>query len=216
MIVCLVVLCISQFITGQTRYYTQLKIVAADRSEQKGDGSGQFITFNSNGCYDSDRDGCTVNNGFMNFGEKVEDRVYYSGSSYWGEAMYIFTENYRRLNIRITNSGTTYVYIQAAPSVNVTTCTLIKENKPVVLPPVIPPITFGNGSSSTTQKPATKTVTCTACKGSGRSSVKKYAPSYGGTVTYSRCSDCGDVDKPHYHDSCPSCMGKGYREVVNY
>ena len=45
----------------QTYYYQQIKIVKND-VEKSGDNTGQFITFTPNACYDSDKEGYSVNN----------------------------------------------------------------------------------------------------------------------------------------------------------
>ena len=208
----LLFLCNMQAITGQTRYYTQLKIVSGDRSERKGDGSGQFITFNEKGCYDSDKDGYTVNNGFLKFGQRNGDKVYYSGSSYWGDATYVFTDNYRRLNVRVTSSDKIYVYTLSSPPAGTLTCALIKgKDTPAVVPVIINPYPVViTTPSTTTPSTTTTTKTCSFCRGTGISPTKKYAPHYGGATTYVRCSQCGAMDKPHYHESCPSCRGRGY------
>jgi len=200
------------------RYYKQIKIVTKDRKEQAGSGSGQFIAFNDNGCYDCDKSGYTVNNGFLKFGKSTADRVYYSGYSYWGEAMYIFTENYGRLNIVVEDSGITYVYALATPPANVYTCALIKEkdtdstNTDVVvtpIPPVNPNINTGKTTTTRTptakQKYVTKEETCHICYGSGKCStcngkgyvISTYTQKYDNCVncTNGRCSKCSGSGK---------------------
>jgi len=204
----------------ETRYYKQIKIVTKDRKEQSGSGSGQFITFNDKGCYDSDKSGYTVNNGFLKFGKETTDRVYYSGNSYWGEAMYIFTENYGRLNIVVEENGTTYVYVLAPPPANVYTCALIKETTPnpinsakpvnsVIVNPVAPITATGTTSTSSTpkskQKYVTKEESCPQCHGSGLCSTcngkglvistytQKWAPCP--NCTNGKCTRCGGSGK---------------------
>jgi hypothetical protein len=192
-----------------------LKIVSSDRSEKKGDGSGQFITFNQKACYDSDRDGYTVSNGTLKFGKQDGDRVYYSGSSYWGGATYVFTESYNRLNIRVEQSGKTYVYVRATPPSDARTCALIRKNEssspsnPVVIIPTYPgtPVT-----TVTTGTPQRQPRTCSTCNGKGFSFIKIYPPQYGTDGTYSTCSQCGEWGKTHTHDFCRTCIGRGYIE----
>ena len=200
-----------------TRYYKQIKVVTEDRKEQIGSGSGQFITFNDKGCYDSDKSGYDVNNGFLKFGKSTTDRVYYSGNSYWGEAVYIFTENYGRLNIVVEESGITYVYALTNPPANVNTCALIKEKNTnssntnvVVTPP--PPINpnLNNGKTSPThtltskQKYVTKEESCHICYGSGKCSTcngKGYVIS-AYTQKYVDCVNCTN-------GKCNKCNGSG-------
>jgi len=186
-----------------TRYYKQIKIVTKDKKEQTGNSSGQFITFNDNGCYDSDKSGYTVNNGFLKFGKSTSERVYYSGSSYWGQAMYIFMENYGRLNIVIEDSGVTYVYVLATPPANVFTSALIKVNEKT-------------STATTTYPPPTTTTTektwhnCGCCNGTGNCRNHRCV---GGKQ---QCGTCGGVGR-HYntytklYESCanPLCRG-GY------
>jgi len=65
-------------------------------------------------------------------------------------------------------------------------------------------------------QPSLKRVTCTYCKGTGKSPQKKYPPNYSGTSRseqkQERCDVCGEWAAPHWHDTCPSCAGKGYNE----
>lgn len=202
-----------------THYYKQIKVVTKDKIEQTGNGSGQFITFNDKGCYDSDKSGYTVNNGFLNLGKSTTDRVYYSGYSYWGDALYIFTENYGRLNIVVEESGITYVYVLATPPANVTTCALIKETKsnsnpiyPAVVNPTNPvpvAISGGNGSSSGSThtsaicKGCNGTGKCTMCGGTGYLTC---SVCYGRGYTDSgRCAACDGRGK----NICPACHGTG-------
>ncbi len=53
---------------------------------------------------------------------------------------------------------------------------------------------------------------CSLCNGTGESPVAKYPPNYSGSTheRKSYCSTCGRYMKVHYHESCPSCAGKGY------
>jgi len=203
-----------------TRYYKQVKIVTKNGKERISKGGGQFITFNNKGCYDSDRSGYKVNNGFLNLEKETSDRVYYSGSSYWGEAVYIFTENYKRLNIRINNGNTTYVYVLATPLANVNTCTLIKEAKnntgnssnrittdPIIINPVnptpdIPKNTFETGPKSK-QKYVTSEENCHICFGSGKCSKCN-----GTGIWYPIYTQEASVCSCNY-GKCGTCAGKG-------
>jgi hypothetical protein len=203
-----------------TRYYTQLKIVAKNGQEQKCDSSGQFITFNDKGCYDSDKNGYTVKNGFLKFGKASGDRVYYSGSSYWGETTYIFTQNYGRLNIRVEADGTTYVYVLATPPKNVETCALIKEKQEssttqtaIIANSHTTPnngnITT-NQSSSTTKRDEYGYVSCPQCHGSGKCSTCNGRGTVISTYTqeWDDCVNCSN-------GKCTKCGGSGqvYRKI---
>ena len=201
----------------QTRYYTQLKIVSADdRSEQKGDGSGQFITFNEKGCYDSDKDGYTVDNGFLKLGKRDGDRAYYSGNSYWGEATYVFTENYNRLNVRVSSSDKIYVYVRSTTPAGALTCALIRSNDPPgnapvvpVILPVVPPVNGGTviSNNRVTCSKCGGSGVCTSCRGSGRG------------MTCGACNGRGKKENFGYGvttwGTCTSCAGKGYSDCYS-
>jgi len=198
-----------------TRYYKQVKIVSKDRKEQTGNGRGQFITFTDKGCYDSDKSGYTVNNGFLKFGKSTTERVYYSGDSYWREAMYIFTENYNRLNIVVEDSGVTYVYELATPPANVTTCALIKGKE---LPPTPTPMPYPTPPTpNPTPNPTpSKETTCKGCSGTGKCTMCYSAKNntcsvcFGKGYTNSgRCAGCNGDGK----NICPGCRGSGNCKV---
>jgi hypothetical protein len=200
----------AQNVNGKTYYYRQInKVVNGQKST--GNGSGQFITFNAKGCYDSDNRGYMVNNGFLKFGKSTAERVYYSGGSYWGEAMYIFTENYNRLNIVVDESSTTYVYVRDTPPANVTTCALIRKTgtspapNPVVVHPVNPvnPIKPDRTLTSK-QKYVTREESCPQCYDSGKCSTcygKGYLIS-AYTQKYDDCVNCAN-------GKCTKCGGSG-------
>lgn len=203
----------------ETRYYKQIKIVSKDGQQRAGDNSGQFITFNDKGCYDSDKSGYDVGNGFLKFGKSTSERVYYSGNSYWGEAMYIFTENYNRLNIVVEGNGTTYVYTLATPPTNVITCALIKEKQPVkpvnpvVVNPVNPVVNPVNPIDNP-EKVSTRR-TCPSCHGTGNGHEEIiYQTDYTGNGSSCYCSKCGKTGSCHTHRTtmCKVCYGKKYVE----
>lgn len=183
-----------------THYYKQIKVVTKDRKEQAGNGKGQFITFNDKGCYDSDNLGYTVNNGFLKLVKQTDERVYYSGNGYWGEVTYIFTENYKRLNIITDDGNITYVYVQDVAPEGVTTCELIKEEKksdPVnsVIIPIVVPIL---------NTPAI----CGICSGTGRCTN---ISCISGKITCSQCYGMGRRTYGSSLETCVSCNGIGYR-----
>ena len=202
-----------------TRYYKQIKVVTKDRNEQAGNGSGQFITFNDKGCYDSDKSGYDVSNGFLKFGKSTADRVYYSGNSYWGEAMYIFEDDYKRLNIRVEDSGITYVYVQATPPANVYTCALIKEAKPNLVTPVNPivvnPVPTPPPILTPDPAPISTKRICPGCNGTGNGHEEiVYQTNYTGNNNSCYCSKCGTTGSCHTHRTtlCKVCYGKKYVE----
>lgn len=114
-----------------TKYYALIKQVEnkIESTNQKG---GQFITFVNDKCYESDIDGCVVGNGVMIFKHETSNVKVYTGDSYWGKATFKFSADLQRLNV-ITSDGTIYVYNRQTPPKSVTTCSLIKSNKPATI-----------------------------------------------------------------------------------
>lgn len=66
--------------------------------------------------------------------------------------------------------------------------------------------TFNNSSDYSTRR---SKETCSFCNGKGWRAGSK-TPTYGSTTRY-WCEECDRMVNPsHSHDTCPSCMGKGY------
>ncbi len=193
-------------VCGQTYYYKQILQVTPEGQHGKGDGSGQFITFNDKGCYDSDKDGYTVNNGFLKYVQKGNGILVYYGNSYWGKAYYYFKEDRSRLNVQIEESGEVYVYTKFIALAGVETSSKIKEKVSTVsfvistyTPPILPDITE---EPTLPKRTSTK---CRNCNGTG------ICPFCGGKGWYENiyndhiydCIEC------HGMKSCRICYGKG-------
>ena len=99
---------------AQTRFY-RLSYVVENNSKKPAGSSCIFITFNEKGCYDSDKDGFSMNNGFLKFAGSNNKGILYQGQSYWGTADYQFAPDYSVLNVR-DKHGVTYVYHLASPN----------------------------------------------------------------------------------------------------
>lgn len=93
-----VLLFIAVPLNAQTYFY-KLSAVVENGNRSTGNGSGIFVTFIDRGCYDSDVEGCTMNNGFLNLQLKGKSKIQYKGTSYWGDAEYIFSSDYKLLNV---------------------------------------------------------------------------------------------------------------------
>jgi hypothetical protein len=232
----IIVFCITFFVLANcafaqnyvTRYYKQIKIVDQNKKVQIGDNSGQFITFNDKGCYDSDKSGYEVKNGFLKY--KGNDNGYntYYGSSFWGTATYFFLKDYSRLNIVLEATDITYVYELTTPPANVNTCSLIKETQPVTSPAnpissvVVNPITpiEGNNNGTTSSSTNSRETMCKSCNGTGKCTMcggyPKKTCSYcdgrgrkvygsGSNVEYSRCAVCNGTG----YTLCAGCKGSG-------
>ncbi len=69
---------------------------------------------------------------------------------------------------------------------------------------------YNNQSSSNSSSGSGSSSTCSFCHGTGVSPIKKSVTSYGNSSSV-YCAECGSYSSPHYHESCPSCGGRGYR-----
>ena len=204
-----------------TYYYKQVKIVSKDKKEQVGNGKGQFITFTHKGCYDSNKEGYKVDNGFVEYKGNANGYHTFYGSSYWGTATYYFMTDYSRLNILIEATGITYVYTLATAPANVLTSALIKEKmpaptpnptptpvNPIIVNPVNPIDGYNNNRTSTRR-------TCPGCNGKGKGMDQiTYSPNYTGGSNDKYCGQCGRTGPAHTHHApmCRTCNGKGYIE----
>lgn len=56
----LILLVLAGFSASATTYYYKIEKVVTDGIAKKSSGSGIFITFTSNGCYDSDSQGYSI------------------------------------------------------------------------------------------------------------------------------------------------------------
>lgn len=213
--------------SAQTYYYSQTK-KSINGTVLSGNGGGQFITFTDSACYDSDAEGYSVNNGVMKYNRRENGMIYYSGSSYWGKATYIFTSDKSNLNVRLA-SGDVYVYTRTTPPSNARTCSLIRSNNSNtggVVVPVMPvggsgyvsggtPVSNGSSNTSTSSSnPRTITYeqvmdTCPECHGYKKCTHchgKGYVDSFGSAVV--RCTWCGGTG------TCNKCHGSGLIQVT--
>lgn len=113
----------------QTIYYQQEKIISLpEKKEKQGNHhkEGMFLTFNPKGCYDSDKKGYDVGNGFREIVSTGNNTTLYIGDSYWGNgAIYKVTHDKSRINITIGNK--IYVYARSTIPFGINTCCLIKK-----------------------------------------------------------------------------------------
>lgn len=118
-----------QLMAQKSIYYQQEKIIDHfTKSEVVGKHheEGMFLTFNQQGCYDSDKNGCDVGNGFREEVSKTEKTILYIGDSFWGNgATYKVAQDKSRINIIVGNK--IYVYVRSIAPVGVNTCKLIKR-----------------------------------------------------------------------------------------
>ncbi|NDW10298.1 hypothetical protein D0T56_11600 [Dysgonomonas sp. 520] len=184
---------------GQTYYYKQVNIVYSNGQKVSGDGTGQFVTFSNKGCYDSNIEGYTVKNGFLEY-KGIDDGIYvYYGTSYWGTCNYYFSSDKGRLNVKEQSTGNTYVYQRMTPPNGVKTSSKIKNIAPNPSPMPLP-----NPMPNPSPRPAPNRVQqCKGCRGSGLCSMcegKGFWKKDGKIFSCSRCYGDG---------KCRVCYGKG-------
>ena len=218
------------------RYFKLTRKVENGQSSTNVSG-GQFITFTSDICFESNNHGVGVNHGTLRRNSLYSNSEYstYQGSSYWGKnTTFKFNSDKSVLNVVLEN-GDVYVYKHATAPAGQETCSLIREKapsdnnnnggfvggfppQPIYYPdqPYTVPQQGGidigtNGSNSNTESNTVsqpKRHQCGLCGGSGRVVETKGVPSFGNTKW---CRECGKyVPDNHYHTLCPSCKGKGW------
>ena len=226
----LIVLFVSLNIVAQTTYYYKLTKKVVNGKQSTNVSGGQFITFKSNTCFESNKKGIGVGHGIMRKNESFSTSSVkvYTGNSYWGSsAYYKFNNDLSTLNV-VTNDGTIYLYKRTVAPANVTTCSLIRKQGssgssaspvyPTNPQPSYPATTYPqnnqtqqNSGSSTQQKKwryYTEEVTCGTCHGTktcnscaGKGTVTRLG--MGSSANGSRCTVCGGSGR------CNTCSGRG-------
>lgn len=107
-------------------YYYELEKIVTDKTPRKASGSGIFVTFTKDGCYDSDSQGYTNDRAYLRLAYKGKYTVF-TGNTYWGSGDYKFTPDLSRLNVVVDNK--VYVYSRATPSGSVTRSTYVGTPK---------------------------------------------------------------------------------------
>ena len=228
-IFCCLVCCLNICLAQTTSYYKLTRQIVDGRSSTNVSG-GQFITFNKDKCYESDKDGFTVDNGVLLLNETYDGITIYSGKSYWGNSFFRFNSDKSVLNVNA--NGNTYVYKRITAPAGVITCSLIKKKSSgggIVSPPVsIGGGGYGNNIGGSNNNSSTSTTTgqngkrvekvwhdCPLCNGKGRVPHESNAGRFGLSNDYKvYCSECGREfwkSTGHTHVTCRQCKGKrGY------
>ncbi len=108
-------------------YYYQLEKIVTNNTQKNTSGSGIFITFTKDGCYDSDAQGYTNDQSYLKWSYSSKYTVY-NGITYWGQGEYKFTRDLTRLNVVVNDK--VYVYNRVTAPSNVTKSTYIGMPKP--------------------------------------------------------------------------------------
>lgn len=196
---------------------------------------GQFITFISNICYESDINGISVNNGSLERKPYLSNsaNIVYVGKAFCGDnAKFCFNEEKTKLLV-VGANGMKYNFELAQTPNGITTSTFVgsvSENKTITYndgPHFFNPNCAGSCTNSVTkgansnsqvnrvdnsrQEPIKHA--CHRCNGKRRIPIDTNAAMYGMTDYDVYCSECGrNYPKSwgHKHITCPQCHGKGY------
>lgn len=195
-----------QHIHAQTYYYKFVKSIIQGKVDISVKG-GQFVTFDRQKCYESDKNGNEVGNGVMAYDTEVSKQTHletYWGSCYWSKNAYMkFNVDKSVMNIE-TNAGKIYVYKRATPPAGVTTSSLIRKSKP----------SSGGGSGDGTtivveqHGPVQVWVPCGAC--GHNPGVCQTCVGMGTSASGRTCISCHGTGKCHF------CNGKGGHYQVQY
>lgn len=213
---------------SQTVYYykhTKAKINGVISPDVSG---GQFICFYQSVCFDSDANGVGVGNGQLSLQRNDGDNIVYSGESYFGkESFYIFDKQRYRLNI-IAPNGNVYAFVRSNAPTGQKTSSLVRAktsssavsssggnviNSQSRIGVIVEgnydgyPVESTGGSSHSGVNTRTPK-TCGLCGGKGWIVSTKGVPDFGTGNVW--CKECNQSVPPnHYHETCPSCNGKG-------
>ncbi len=209
------------------RYY-KLSSTRIGGTTNKNVSGGQFITFVSDICFESNNKGVGVNHGTMRRNDNYSNSQYtvYQGSSYWGSSTtFKFNADKSVLNVVLDN-GDIYVYKRSTPPTGQTTCSLIRQRSSssgssgtYTTTPTYPVQQYPQQQYPQQQYPQqqqydqpqptpTTTHKCRVCNGTGRVE-KMLAGSDEGLTKW--CSECHAYRSTHhYHGTCETCRGKGY------
>lgn len=225
-------------IDAQTCYYKLTKEIRKGTPNTNVSG-GQFITFEDDKCFESDKYGKSVGNGIMKYDKYYSSQFKtYIGTCYYGtNAFFRFNSDKSLLNIE-TNAGKIYVYRKSTAPSGVVTCSLIRKpsnssESSSYVPNHPAQSTYngggysgeanngngyvgggnvGNNNENRKQKPIRHQ--CSLCNGTGKI-VRESSIATFGNDTQVYCSVCGRSyfrSTGHSHVTCPTCHGKGYVE----
>lgn len=206
-----IMMCFRLGTSAQTYYYEKVAEVK-NGTKITASGDGHFITFTDKGCYDSDNNGFTENNGFLEYKRTANNIRNYYGDSWFGKAYYYFSTDFGRLNIKVESSGNVYVYARKIAPAGVTKSSRHKASPAVVAPvvpiPTMPTAPTFDSSAGTSSQSQNKSrygyYTCPSCYGSGKCPIchgTKLADAYY-TGDKMVCPSCRN-------GRCSSCNGTG-------
>ena len=172
-----------------------------------GGGDGHFVTVTSQSCYDSDKNGISIQNGIRYYkGEKNGQYVFY-GDSQWGFAYYYYSTDYQRLKIVVEASNVTYNYVRKqAPANAISAHGAVPKNQSSGGAVIMPTVQTYNTQTTTTQEstPTQVDTKCIYCNGTGYCTMCKGRGIYLYDSRWYDCSAC------HGTGHCQVCHGTGH------
>lgn len=207
--------CSNTVIAQTTICFVQTKEIENGQIKS-GDKSYLFLTLTKTGCYDSDKDGMSVGNGFLKLSDIQNGIMNYYGDSYWGEAVYRLKEDYSHLNIVDIQNDRIYIYERREIShIACRTSSKIKSQvvstKNDVQPTLISTTPYNQQHNNQTE--STERTVCYVCKGSKREKYYIVSAAVSMVERYEYCSECHEMMREynlHRHRKCTMCNGKGY------
>ena len=200
--------------SNRVYYYERVKTVK-NGNQQTSSGDGHYLAINNNGLYECNKNGGSMSKGFVKYINSNNNKPYYEGNAYLGSnLMYVFNEDYSRLNLHL-GDGTIYVYARRQSPSSSTALRSYKTESVTV--PAIGSEDIPSSTSSNTRTPRTeqKTMTCPYCNGSGRRLI-----STNGYISRNQywitCGECGQRHlntSGHRHVSCVYCNGTGRKRL---
>lgn len=207
----LLVLLLSMFdVNAQTYFYKRIKIVDGGKTTIVND-DAHYITFTTNRCYDSDKDGISHTSLSLKYIKKENGILCYYGNCIYGsDSYYYVSESKDRINVK--NDNKIYVYTRTNPHNNTAKLRNDNRNQAGYIPPVQQNPVYPIKSSQ--PKYRKKRRVCPGCNGTGKGVEQIiYAPQYTSN-NQEYCEICKAIRPQHTHSQpvCRTCYGKGYVE----
>lgn len=194
----------------KTYYYEVTAIYDTHGKRIPQSGDGQYYTFTSKACYESDKDGNSENLGSAIYKNYANGLYVFHGKGYYDDmSEYTVTDDYGHMNI-LVQSGIRYVLTKKTPPAGFTASRHMeyKKNLEAMLRSSMPSIPTNpqepSTSSSTPRKPhvTTEEYDCQSCWGSGKCPI---CHGDGIALIYGKYVDCPSCVNGH----CSACGGSG-------